>query len=83
MLGVLYVPNLSRMIDTTSEEFIFPEPDAEGITQMQELYYQRTGKEITELEAKEALGRVMRYLFLLNIPEAPLHEENKPHNHTA
>lgn len=54
--------------DATSTEFIFPQPDAEGIAETQKLYFNKVGRSILESEASEVLGRVMRYLFLLNMP---------------
>ena len=49
-------------------EFLLPQPDAEGIAQTQELYLRKYGRTLTPDEAAEALGKVMRYLFLVNNP---------------
>lgn len=51
-----------------SREFIFPQPDAVGIANVQKLYLNKCGKRVTEAEAREVLYRVMRYLYLLNFP---------------
>lgn len=54
--------------DTTSREFVFPQPDAEGIAKTQEVYLNKVGHALTEAEAREVLSRVMRYLYVLNFP---------------
>lgn len=51
-----------------SREFVFPQPDAEGIAKTQELYLNKCGKHISEGEAREVLSRMMRYLYVLNFP---------------
>ena len=45
---------------------MFPQPDAEGIARVQEIYLNKCDKAISEAEAREVLSRVMRYLYLLN-----------------
>ena len=47
-----------------SMERLLPLPDAEGIQKMQELYLSRFNKEITEDQAADVLGRIMRLLYL-------------------
>lgn len=49
-----------------SEEFIFPQPDAEGIKEMQAFYKREFNRELTVAEAHEVLSRLMRYLYLVN-----------------
>lgn len=67
--------------DATSSEFIFPQPDAVGIAETQKLYFNKVGKTISKAEASEVLGRVMRYLILLNTP--CLNTESTPENPTT
>lgn len=70
---------MQNLPDATSEEFVFPQPDAQGIAETKELYFNKLGRTLTDAEAAEALGRVMRYLFLQfspcssteSIPESP------------
>ncbi len=42
---------------------LHPTPDAQGIAKTQEFYRSRYGKTLTEAEAAEALGAVMRFLY--------------------
>jgi len=56
------------LFESVSREFVFPQPDAEGIAKTQELYLNKCGKIISESEAREVLSRVMRYLYVLNFP---------------
>lgn len=56
-------PSLPRR---TSDEYVFPQPDAEGIARVQEIYLNKCDKTLSEAEAREVLSRVMRYLYLLN-----------------
>jgi hypothetical protein len=51
---------------TKSQEFIFPQPDEQGIRETKELYRKVANRELSDREAREALRRIMRYLFLLN-----------------
>lgn len=65
----------------TSTEFIFPQPDAEGIARVQEIYLNKCDKAINEAEAREVLSRVMRYLYLLNFTCSTT--ESTPENPTT
>lgn len=47
---------------------LIPQPDAEGIAKTQELYFTKCGRHISEDEARDVLGRVMRYIYALNFP---------------
>ena len=71
-------PSLPRR---TSHEFTFPQPDAEGIARVQEIYLNKCGKAISEADAREVLSRVMRYLYLLNFTCSTT--ESTPENPTT
>lgn len=47
---------------------LMPVPDAQGIRETKEAYKKNLGKDLSDAEAYEVLGRVMRYLFLINNP---------------
>ena len=49
-----------------SEEFVFPQPDAEGIKEMQTFYKKKFHRDLTAVEAYEVVSRLMRYLYLVN-----------------
>ena len=49
-----------------SEEFVFPQPDAEGIKEMQAFYKKEFQRDLTDVEAYEVVSRLMRYLYLVN-----------------
>jgi len=49
-----------------------PQPNARGIQRTQELYLRKYGRYIGPDEAAEALGKVMRYLFLINNPQCSI-----------
>ena len=51
--------------DDASADFLLPQPDATGIGETRELYRRRTGREITEGEAADILGLVMRHIYLI------------------
>ena len=53
--------NAARIIS-----YLVPVPDEAGVRQTRELYLARLGKEIGGEEAREILGRVMRFLYLLS-----------------
>ena len=53
---------------STSQEFIFPQPDAIGIANMQKLYLDKFNKVLSDGDAREILSRLMRYIYLLNFP---------------
>lgn len=59
---------MSNLQKHVSPEFICPQPNARGIARTQELYFNVSGRSITEEEARDILARVMRYLFLMNFP---------------
>lgn len=42
---------------------LHPTPDAQGIAQTQEFYQSQYGRTLTEAEAAQALGAVMRFLY--------------------
>ena len=44
---------------------LLPTPDAEGIAKVKELYLNRFGISLTDEQADDALGRIMRYIYLL------------------
>lgn len=46
--------------------FLPPLPDSEGIAKTKQLYLKKYGKVIDDGEAEEILGKVMRYLYLVN-----------------
>ncbi len=56
--------------------YFLPVPDQIGIEQTKQLYKERLGKELSDEEAADALGRVMRYLY----PISDL--ADKPHGET-
>jgi hypothetical protein len=58
--------------------FLIPQPDAIGIAQTQALYLEKYGKSLTDAEAAAILGKIMRYLFLVNTPCLP--EPDTPEN---
>ena len=52
-----------------STDFLLPQPNAKGIARTRELYERKYGRVLTDAEAAEALGKVVRYLFLINNPQ--------------
>lgn len=44
--------------------YLFPQPDAEGIAKMKDLYLNRFDKELTDEQAAEILARIMRVLYV-------------------
>lgn len=44
--------------------YLLPLPDAEGIAKTKEMYLNRFGKVITDDQAADILGRIMRFLYL-------------------
>ena len=59
-------------------DFFVPKPSEEGVAKMRQLYFTKCGKEVSDAEAADALGRVMRYLYLMNYPcfDTPSTPEN-------
>ena len=53
---------------TAHTDFLLPQPDAEGIAATKALYRDKCGRSISDDEARQALGMVMRFLFLINNP---------------
>lgn len=49
-----------------SQEFIFPQPDAEGINEMKEFYLRSFNRTLSTAEAHEVVSRLIRYLYLIN-----------------
>jgi hypothetical protein len=49
-------------------EFLLPQPDSLGISEIKELYLRKFGRILTDGEAAQVLGMVMRHLFLINNP---------------
>jgi hypothetical protein len=49
-------------------DFLLPQPDAEGIASTKELYLRKYGRVLSDGEASQALGMLMRHLFLINNP---------------
>ena len=43
---------------------LLPLPDEEGIRKTKELYKNKFGQDITDEEAMDVLGRIMRFLYL-------------------
>jgi len=56
---------------------LYPIPDAEGIAKTKEIYLNRFGKSLTDEQAAEILGRVMRFLFFVS--ELTAEETGAPH----
>lgn len=48
---------------------LYPSPDREGIEQAKQFYRKKRGRELTDEEAHEALSSIMRFLYLINLPE--------------
>jgi hypothetical protein len=46
--------------------YLLPIPDHQGIEDMKQLYRERFGRKISDEEAAEVLGRVMRFIYLLS-----------------
>ena len=44
--------------------YLLPLPDAEGIAKTKELYLNRLGVQLTDHQAADLLGRIMRFLYL-------------------
>ena len=78
MMGMRPIQTLPSQ---TSNEFVFPQPDAAGIAKTQELYLNKVGHALTEAEAREVLSRVMRYLYVLNFP--CFYTDSTPENPTT
>jgi len=55
-------------------DFLLPQPNTRGIERTKELYARKYGREISDAEAAEALGKVMRYLYLINNPQCSTSE---------
>lgn len=53
-------------------DFLLPQPSAEGVGKIRELYREKTGREMPEADAREALSRIMRWQYL-NIAIASEH----------
>jgi hypothetical protein len=54
-----------------SSEFLLPQPSPQGVARMRALYRKRTGKEITEGEARNVLYRIMRWQYLNYTANSP------------
>lgn len=46
--------------------YLSPQPDAIGIIKTKELYLKKYNKVLSDGEAEEILGKVMRHLYLVN-----------------
>lgn len=46
--------------------YLFPLPDETGINQTKEIYRAKYGMEISDTQAYDILGRVMRHLYFLS-----------------
>ncbi len=68
------------------ETKLLPLPDAEGIAKTKKLYLDRFGMKLSDEQAADVLGRVMRYISLLSelcsdtasTPENPTKSETTP-----
>ncbi len=61
----------TRRRKAPSSEFLLPQPSAAGVAKLRAMYFNRTGREISEDQARDVLHRIMRfhYLnFLINSP---------------
>lgn len=58
-----------------------PQPDAIGIANVQKLYLDKFEKRLSDVDAREILSRVMRFIFLLNFPCSST--ESTPENQTT
>jgi hypothetical protein len=54
-----------------SSEFLLPQPSSEGVARMRAPYRKRTGKEVSDEEARDALYRIMRWQYLNFVTNAP------------
>lgn len=54
-----------------TSEFLLPQPSAGGVARLRELYFNRTGRRITEDEARDVLSRLMRFQHLNVLTNAP------------
>jgi hypothetical protein len=61
--------------------FLQPQPDEVGIAQTKALYLRKYKRVLSETEAGEILGKVMRYMFLVNY--SCLDMESTPENQTT
>lgn len=57
---------------TPSTELLLPQPSAEGIARVRELYLNRAGKRITDEQARDVLFRIMRFQYLNLVTNAPV-----------
>lgn len=58
-------------LKATSPEFLLPQPSAEGVAKLRALYFNRTGREIAEDQAREVLRRIVRFQYLNFLINAP------------
>jgi len=51
--------------------YLLPLPDPEGVAQTKELFLNKYGKAISDEQAADILGRVMKYIYLTTELEHP------------
>ena len=54
-----------------------PLPDPEGIRKTKQLYKEKFGRDITDEEAMDVLGRTMRFLYLTSSAANPPEERKE------
>lgn len=47
-----------------TSEWLLPQPSTEGVRRLMNLYRERTGMEVSEDDARDVLGRIMRFQYL-------------------
>ena len=57
---------------------IYPTPSPEGIAKLQEFYRTERGLEVSDEQAYEILGGIMRFLYLTEIKPLSTEEESLP-----
>ncbi len=69
--------------NAATSEFLLPQPSAGGVAKMRALYFNRTGKNITEGEARDVLARLMRFQYLNVLTNAPCATASTPESPTT
>lgn len=65
------MPKEAHRPSAATPEYLLPTPNAEDIAKLRASYFNRTGREIDEDQAREVLTRIMRFQYLNILINAP------------
>ena len=66
-----------------ASEFLLPQPSSAGVAKLRAIHFNRTGKTLTEDQARDVLARLMRFQYLNVLTHAPCATASTPESPTT